>query len=529
MKKWIISILAVLIVGGGATTAAVLVVKNQPENVAISALAGIFDDALERQEIEPLVNMIKGGSLSVDVSHLSADDGKENPLEELGISKIGGKIYFSDDNKFFIQNAGLDLEDGSIRGDLFVSDELVYVKSDLLGGAYGVKMDELLEQFEDSIFHYSGKSDFSLTKSESGDVSDLLESFMESAENEDFAKDASDLFEYYVEKCWEIFCENVSIESDTKSVKVGKEKINARVISFSFDDRDIADALEEFAEFIDDDDKIEKFVNKYEDMLDTSLEAFGIKADDLVDEIVDFLDMCAEEVDDSFDKISVEIVTPKLSSKLLKLTVKYEEGNFEGSFILDCGKDGIAKSNRISVTVSEVSDYTDYEHSEEEILIYEVSKNDSGRYTSSLRCEYAWNNSLQGDEEEFELLSVDINKKTGKFSIKLRDEAVAISGKWAQNGDATTFTLQELARGYDEDIDDYRNVIDMDIRIVVDEKDSMPSVDKYTDLAKIEEDDVYDWKDNFEALDFSLKRDDACPHYDRDYDDQCDECGEWLY
>jgi hypothetical protein len=143
-----------------------------------------------------------------------------------------------------------------------------------------------------------------------------------------------------------------------------------------------------------------------------------------------------------------------------------------------------------------------------------------------LRREHAWNNGLQGDEAEVELLSVDINKKTGKFSIKLSDEAVAISGKWAQNGDTTTFTLQELARGYDEDIDDYRNVIDMDIRIVVDEKDSMPSVDKYTDLAKIEEDDVYDWIDNFEALDFSLF---ACDHVDENRDDICDECGEWLY
>ena len=159
MKKWLISILAIIIIGGGVT-AGVMIVKNQPENVAISAVAGVFDDVLERPEIEPLINMLKGGSVSVNMTELTYNDGKNDLFEEEGISKLGGKIYFSNDNKIFVENAGVDFEDGSIRGDIFLSDELLYVKSDILDGAYGVKFEDALDDFEDSIFHKNGKSDF---------------------------------------------------------------------------------------------------------------------------------------------------------------------------------------------------------------------------------------------------------------------------------------------------------------------------------------------------------------------------------
>ena len=535
MKKWIISILAVLIIGGGVTAGVVLVVKNQPENVAISAIAGAIEDAFERPEVEPLVNMLMGGSLSINVTefkdvyegeYVDRYDGEYDMLATAGISKLGGKIYFSDDKKIFFEDFGVDFTEGSLRADAFISDELAYVKSDFLGGAYGVEYKDAFEQFEDSIFHKDSDSDLALDDSESDLISDLLEGFADSKNTAELGDDAKELLEYYVKEFWKIFCDEIEIESETREVKVGKEKIKARVVYFSFDPSDLASVFEEFAEFVDTDKKLKKFVDKYEDIFDSALKSFDLDSGDVIDEIVDFLEDYAEYLEDDdyipFEEIRIEIVTPKLSSKLLKLTVAIDEEysyNSDGSYsnststneyIFDFGKDGVKDSNRIAVfnnysskSESSYSGKSSYKY--EESYIYEVSKNTSDRYTSSLTNEYSYehdydDNSKYDDfsaDGEDVYFAIDINKKSGKFSLEIDDKDVAISGKYASKGDTTTFTIEEIKADYWEDDDEYYVVLDVNIEITIDEKDSMPSVGKYKQISDITEDDVEEWSDDF--------------------------------
>ena len=520
MKKWIISILATLIIGGGATTGVVLAVKNQPENVAISAIAGVFNDALERPEIEPLVNMIKGGSLSLNMTSYEIDG--ENRFEELDISKLGGKIYFSDDNKLYIEKAGVDMNGESIRFDAFFSDELLYVKSDLLGGAYGVKYKEALEQFEESIFHKDADSDYSLDKSTSNYISELLERLADSSKDyEDMANDLTELLEYYVKAAWDIACETIEIESETKSVKLGKERVNARVITFSFDERDLSDIIDAFAEFIESDDRLQKFIDKYEAVFGEALETLKLDSDDIVDELVDLLDELAEEVDD-FGEVTVEIVTPKLSSKLLKATLKYEDGDYVAECSIDCGKDGIADTDRIAIS----GKYTRGNIESENTYIYAVSKNDSKSFKSSLVYEGSrYSDSYSQYEVENELFNVSINKSKGSFTIEFLDGSRAVTGKYSQSGSATKFTVQKLLSRYDED-EDFEAYAELNLEIIFNEKDKMPSVGKYKELADITEKDVDKLLENIEDIDVALG---SCEHEDYDGDGHCDYCDERCY
>lgn len=526
MKKWIISILAVLIIGGGATTAAVLVVKNQPENVAISAVAGVLEDAFERPEVEPLVNMLMGGSLSINVTEFKdVYKGEYDMLAMAGISKVGGKIYFSNDNKVFFENFGVDFKEGSLRADALISDELVYVKSDFLGGAYGVEYKDVLDQFEDSIFHKDSDSDFALDDSESDLISDLLEGFADSKDYEGLGDDAKELLEYYVKEAWDIFCDNIEIDSETKKVKLGVEKTKARVVFFAFDPSDLAKVIEGLAEFVETDKKLQAFIEKYEDVFASALESFDIEADEIVDELVEFLEDYAEYLKDSnsFKEIRVEIVTPKLSSKLLKLSVAidseysysyddYYESYYHSytgtdEYVFDFGKDGVADGKRITITTrsegkGESSYDGEYDRKYEQSYVYKVTKNTSDRFTSSLVNKYSSeidykDKSFIDDykhEGEDVFFKIGIDKKNGKFTLDI-DEDIVISGKYAAKGDATTFTIEEIKADYWKPDYKYYVVLDVNIEITINEKDSMPSIDSYKKISDVTDDDIYDWED----------------------------------
>lgn len=530
MKKWIISILAVLIIGGGVTAGAVLIVKNQPENVAISAVAGVFEDAFERPEVEPLVNMLMGGSLSINVTefkdvyegeYIDRYEGEYDMFAMAGISKVGGKIYFSNDNKLFLENFGVDFKKGSLRADALISDELVYVKSDLLGGAYGVEFKDALDQFEDSIFHKGSDGDFALDDSESDLISDLLEGFADDKDYGDLGDDAKELLEYYVKEAWDIFCDNIEIDSETKEVKLGKEKTKARVVFFAFDSSDLAKVIEGLAEFVETDKKLQAFIEKYEDVFASALESFDVEADEIVDELVEFLEDYADYLDDSdsFEEIRVEIVTPKLSSKLLKLSVAIDSEysySYDGysysytgtdEYVFDFGKDGVADSNSITITTRSEGKGNDsydgkYDYKYERSYVYEVTKNTSDRFTSSLVDKYSseidYEDNSSGDDYEYEdedvYFEIDINKKSGKFTLDI-DEDIVISGKYASKGDTTTFTIEEIKADYWESDDEYYVDLDVNIEITIDEKDSIPSIDSYKKISDVTDDDIYDWED----------------------------------
>ena len=144
MKQLAIAILvlSLLIVG---VTVGVSAHANNPKTVVRNSIGDIFEELAERDEIEPLVNVFTKGSITVEASTEVSED------EEI---KMGGKIYFSEKD-LYIENLHVKAADVKLDADIYVGEEYMYVNNDkILGGAYGVVYDEIIDNFKKSIFAY---------------------------------------------------------------------------------------------------------------------------------------------------------------------------------------------------------------------------------------------------------------------------------------------------------------------------------------------------------------------------------------
>lgn len=181
--------LVVVLTGIGIGTAIYL---NQPEVVAPRAVADVFSEMLEREEIEPLIDLFNGGSVE-----FSAKDFKRGNGEKINtIHPISGKLYLSND-AFMLENLNMTVLDKKLAADLYFSNELFYIKEqNALGGAYGAEISELLEEFDNSIFAYGSGSDYALSKRETNELRAYLE-YLQEENNADLQEDIEELFEKY--------------------------------------------------------------------------------------------------------------------------------------------------------------------------------------------------------------------------------------------------------------------------------------------------------------------------------------------
>ena len=121
-KLFLIIASAILVVAIGAGIAFAVYV-NAPENVAISAVTGVIEDFAEREEISPIVEILKGGSVSISAEKIEDDDG----YDVLNGGSINGKVYFSSD-AIYLNDIDIELDGDEISGNLYVSNEKIYIE-----------------------------------------------------------------------------------------------------------------------------------------------------------------------------------------------------------------------------------------------------------------------------------------------------------------------------------------------------------------------------------------------------------------
>ena len=214
-KLLAIIIAAVLLVGAG-TGIGILIYCNQPYNVAGSAILGALDDFGERDEIEPIVNILTQGS-----ADFSFDKIKNGDTDLLNGGTIEGKIYFSD-SAFMLENLLIENDNGKVSGDFYVSDEMIYVSEDeILENAYGLKYKDIVDELEDSIFAYGADSEYAFQDEE--EYERLIKA-LECLNDGNFEKDAEKLAKKLAKKAWKIACDNFEFETENDKVRVGGER-----------------------------------------------------------------------------------------------------------------------------------------------------------------------------------------------------------------------------------------------------------------------------------------------------------------
>ena len=192
-------------------------------------------------------------------------------------------------------------------------------------------------------------------------------------------------------------------------------------------------------------------------------------------------------IDENYEDISVKIATPLASAKLLKLEV---EAGKETVLVLDCGKQGIKKTDSISISF--------YEELE---ISYDVVRSDKKSFEAKACVEYY--------SGQYDIL-LNINKEKGNYTVKYEDsynngdsfERYNIKGSYSENGDCISFSINEIKNTYSwSDGSISEETYKIGCQITVDTKDNMPTpIKDFESLSDIKEGEFEKWLEKIDGI-----------------------------
>ena len=480
MKRFLIMVLAAVL-GIGVVVTGVSAIVNSDKNVALRAIDGAIEGLCEREEMEYIYNLLSGGSVTADFK--SKIDGAD--------VKASGKLYLElEDYSMMFDELAVSVKMGEekidITGSAFVDQETVYLQNEeILKGTYGIEKGTLAEGFKKSVFNPDSDSEMALDE----ETYELILKTLEIAESdlpEDMSEDALDLVDTYVTKARKLFFKHADYSSATEEVKVGGEKIKARVISIIITPETVANFLEDFYEYLKDDDDVRDFLVNYYNELKPVAELasktenktfdedfnIGEAYDEAVESLGEQIDGIVEEMRDTDEGfVAIRLATPKTSAKLMKAwivagedveDIEDDPDELAEMASIDLGEDGVKKTNAITIEYSgQKIKYTVNE--EDDVITYKLSMGDDNVYSLS----------LDDDKEEFTIkVSAKVPTYNSLWDVTQYVSAVySISGKYTTKGDSATFELKKVKKDGTDILTDEN---DIDLIITLEESDGMP-------------------------------------------------------
>ena len=442
MKKIIIiAVVAVLVCIG--TVGAVVAILNSPKQVASRALENLVDELLERDEIEPLTQILNGGSVE-----FTADSEALNDLLKTKTPYgVSGKIYFAE-KALLVDEFTLIAGNKMINADLYCSEDMIYVEnSEIMNGVWGLEKGELYHTWSGSVFAPNSGHDFALDKATFDVVGEILKALDEDLDK-DMIADLEALSDRYLEKAWKLIAKHAEFESEKDEVRINKERKNARVITITLDDQAVIAIMEDFYEYLSEDEKLADLVEEYGDRLTTVLEEV-YEIDDVTAAYEECLAEIGKDVETAVAKVEAQMeheiiitmVTPTMSAEVLMLNVEYDKADYA---TIQFGHDGIHKTDCISVNIPGTLEFT-----------YEIKKDNKDEFLAEMKLNGAM------------LASLEIDRDEETYELKLWD-FYTVEGITKSKSGKSTVTVDKLSMG---ELETYEN---LGITLVFDKKDEMP-------------------------------------------------------
>ena len=455
---------------------------NSPEVVAYRALRGAAIDFTEREEIEPLLNTFKKGSAEFNLNKITK--GNEVPFD----GQASGKLYFSSNaftgNAFMLSDFTFKYDSIYINGDLYISDEEIYVdESQVLQGAYGAKFDELADDLSKSIFAPSSNSQYALDQ----ETYDIIIKTLESLEDNDgFSKDSEKLSKKVGKDIGKIITSYAETNSEIKEVTIDGKTMEVRIITFSFDAAAKQSIIRDVYKYLCESEDIAEFIDENEDTLAPMLETiYGIKCDgSLRSEYTKWLTDAEDDVEKLCDKLKysntsdVTLTTNKKGVKLLKL----ELASKDASISLDFGSEGAKKADEIKLLAGDFS------------MTYAIQDNDSSQRKTTL--------TLQLGDVTLLKSVLSINYSDERYTLVLSGRAtdtvdfrISIPGSISKKDKTTTFTVDSMEILYLEGTRIQDTTFNLDLSVTLNTSDKMPKpIMQYQSITVITDQDVHNWR-----------------------------------
>ena len=444
MTILIIALIVVAIVAGAGTA----FYYNQPENVVLNSVVALAEDITEREEYSIIFDALENGMVEVDVTSM---------VDEANASTdISGKLYFSDET-FALEDFSFTVEDGGGRkaldlsGDLYISDGLVYVNTgDQLGGAYGLELDRLTEDFRNSIFAYGSGSKYEIADKETFDeIIEVLEKYKETKDNNaKMRRDAERILDKYLKKVWSIIFDNVEVTDSKVGTLLDGTKGSFRKIKIKLDERMVLAIIEDVYEFLKSDGSVTKFLEKYED----ELAAYKLLPEDgegedktLAEKYVDALEEWDTDRGELYEQFKggkvfqdmvIELITPEYKAQILQLgyTIRGYSSFVPISYTVCYGDEGYLATDRITTHSSAL----------EGTMNFEIHENNDNRYWAT--CVYKHDPHVGKTYEDVEIFNLVLNRKNGEYDLLYGTDTnyFRLAGKYSRSEDSVDLSIAEI-------------------------------------------------------------------------------------
>jgi len=507
IKKLVASLISAVVV---IAIIVAVIVMNNPKYVFKKSLTGAIEDLGKRSELATLTQALEKGSITVEGTL------GEEQLPFDGEVSFGGKFYFNAANKpadssVYIEDlhakVSSDGATGEIKGNAYFSTEYMYIADcNLMDGCYGLVRGDLKDEFLDSEW-----IDELIADHTQDAVASILD-YIDKEKDMKLIEDVVAKVEEYSKTLEKLLVKYAEFEKENKNVNCGDGKTDCRVITLTVDEKAVADILNDLYDIIEKDDDLRDLVmdNAEEilDMLEGVLNEAGVEVDikdvedfyddQLLDE--DTWDDLVKEVEELDFEIAISAATGKMSTALRQLSVVVETKMFgdksEVEFVLNFGKKGLKKTDHISAELDG-----------EELFVYEISENSKKMYKAAFSVPQY--DSQKGKDVMTEVINIKVNREKDKFEFMIIndhesymtgeevEERYVVSGKFVEEGDAVTISVQEYEKIYGEDVESVK----LDINVTIDKKDKMPKLEKKGDVKSVFEmsmDDFEEIVENFQ-------------------------------
>ena len=484
MKKLLIMIVCA-VVGIGVLVTGFNAIFNSDKNVALRAIDGALDGLCAREEVEYFTNLMNGGSVSVNYKNANLDGADVRASAKLYLELEDSTLMFDE----ISASVKMGEDKLSLTGSVYADNEKVYVKNDeILGGAYGVEKGTLVEGFKKSVFAPDSGSEMALDE-------ELYESIIKALEiaegdlPDKVVKDATDLADTYLTKVRKLIFKHAEYSNVTEEVKIGGEKINARVISVIITPETIVNFLEDFYDYLKNDDDLRDFVvNNYNDFkpvtelflmtktgVDTDINV-GEVYDEAIEGLGEQIDAIVESMKDADEGfVALRLAMPKLSTNLMKAwivsgsdvkDIEEDPDELVEMMSIDFGEDGAEDTNAITI-----------EYAGQKIKYTVTEEDDVTTYKLSMGSDISFSLALDEEKKSF---TIKANAKAPKYNslwdvTEYVNAVYVISGDYTTDGDASTFELDHVKVDGEELLTEENK---FDFSITFEESDGMPSAEK---------------------------------------------------
>ncbi len=455
---------------GIAAAAAVLVgivagaVANTPTNLIRSGIKNTVK-SINKMEISQYTNKVmNGGSteILVDAGALT-----ERFLGEAINGTASIKVYTDAEAAQAAIAADVKMDGTSlVDGALIVTEKELVLSSDALLGdnAYGINIEKLAENFEDSIFGPDGA--YSL-----GIEPEMIENLMNSTkESEKLMTDAEKVVGDMTKALMKSINKHAEIEKETKKISFNGKDTKTTAVEIKLDGDAVEDIAKDMLDYLENDRKFKAFLT---DALEYAAKVSDedIDVDDMLDEFYDALDEVeVKEISEMMEdvEVSVTFYITKSGRRLVGMDVAAKVDDEKATISIKAGP-SFDKLSEISVAVN-------YGSTKAEVA-YLVTERSNKLYASELKVKMGKETLFTG---KFEW-----DKKAGEYELELPIEGqeIKVEGELSYDGKTATFGIGEVSMG--EEAMDLTG-----ISLIMKAEDAMPSVPNYKDVLTMTESDA---------------------------------------